>query len=209
MVDRVIGNSVNLLIGSWRSFAFAVATVALLLFTNAGRSRPTVAAWALTVLAAADLWTILRLYWVFSAPAAQLYASDPAIDYMKRQPQPRARDFSSARLSEGRDPNLTGDGLMVHRIRNVLGYHGNQLGRYDKLLHREEGYSQLANPNAWHLLNTQFLLADVDDVSRLFPDAKKVLGPVKDAAGGNVSPILASGRESLRVGRSDNCEGTG
>jgi len=92
-----------------------------------------------------------------------------------------------------RDPGLTGDGLMLHRVRNILGYHGNQLGRYDKLLHREEGYSQLANPNAWHLLNARFLLADVDDVSRLLPDAKKILGPVKDAAGVNVSLFALPG----------------
>jgi len=186
MVDRVIGNSVNLLIGSWRSFGFVVFTVALILLVQRRQISPRIAAWGLTFLAAADLWSILRLYWVFSAPAAQLYASDPTIEYMKRQPQP-GRVLSVQLGYPSRDPNLTGDGLMVHRIRNVLGYHGNQLGRYDKLLHREEGYSQLANPNAWHLLNTQFLLADMEDVSRIVPDAKKVVGPVKDAAGANVT----------------------
>jgi hypothetical protein len=186
MVDRVIGNSLNLLIGSWRSFGFTVATVAVLLFTQRRQISPRVAGWALTILAAADLWTILRLYWVFSAPAAQLYASDPTIEYMKREPQP-ARVLALQFGYPVRDPNLTGDGLMVHRVRNVLGYHGNQLGRYDKLLHREEGYSQLANPNAWQLLNTRFLLADADTVSRYFPQAIKVAGPVKDAAGVTVS----------------------
>jgi hypothetical protein len=186
MVDRVIGNSVNLLTGSWRSFGFAVFTVAALLFVQRRQITPKVAAWALTVLAAADLWSILRLYWVFSAPAAQLYASDPTIEYMKHDPQP-ARVLSLQLGYPSRDPNLTGDGLMVHRIRNVLGYHGNQLGRYDKLLHREEGYNQLLNPNAWHLLNTRFVLADMEDVSRLFPEAKKVVGPVRDAAGASVS----------------------
>lgn len=192
MVDRVIGNSVNLLTGSWRSFAFAVAAVALLLFTQRRQLSARVAGWGLTVLAAADLWTILRLYWAFSAPAAQLYASDPAIDYMKHAQQP-ARVMAVQLAYPVRDPNLTGDGLMVHGVRNVLGYHGNQLGRYDKLLHREEGYSQLGNPNAWHLLNARFLLADVDDVSRLLPDAKKILGPVKDAAGVSVSLFSLAG----------------
>ena len=192
MVDRVVGNSLNLLKGSWRSFAFAIAAVAVLLFTQRKQISPRVAGWALTVLAAADLWSILRLYWAFSAPAAQLYASDAAIDDLKKQPQP-ARVIAVQLAYPVRDPSLTGDGLMVHRIRNVLGYHGNQLGRYDKLLHREEGYSQLANPNAWHLLNARFLLADVDDVSRLLPDAKKILGPVKDAAGVNVSLFALPG----------------
>jgi hypothetical protein len=185
-LDRVVGNSVQLLEGSWRSFGFAIVTVALLLFTQRKQIPVRIAGWGLTVLAAVDLWSILRLYWVFSAPAAQLYASDPTIDYLKRQPQP-ARVLPVQLGYPSRDPGLTGDGLMVHRVRNILGYHGNQLGRYDKLLHREEGYTQLANPNAWKLLNTQYLLADVDDVSRFFPDAKKVVGPARDAAGLNVS----------------------
>jgi hypothetical protein len=84
---------------------------------------------------------------------------------------------------------------MVHRVRNILGYHGNQLGRYDKLLHREDGYSQLANPQAWRLLNTQYLLADVEDVSRFVRDAKRVAGPVKDAAGLNVSLFRLPGEQ--------------
>jgi hypothetical protein len=185
-LDRVIGNSMNLLQGSWRSFAVVIVTVALLLFTQRGKIPVRAAGWALTALAAADLWSILRLYWVFSAPAAQLYASDATIDYLNHQPQP-ARVLPVQLGYPVRDPGLTGDGLMVHRVRNILGYHGNQLGRYDKLLHREDGYSQLANPNAWRLLNTQYLLADAEDVSRFFPDAKKVAGPVRDAAGLSVS----------------------
>ncbi|HUQ18419.1 MAG TPA: hypothetical protein VM099_02295 [Gemmatimonadaceae bacterium] len=185
-VDRAIGNSVELLKGSWRSFAFTIATVALLLFIQRRQIPIRIAGWALAALAAVDLWTILRVYWTFSAPASQLYASDPTIDYLKGQPQP-ARVITLQLGYPSRDPGLTGDGLMVHDVRNVLGYHGNQLKRYDKLLDRDRGYPQLANPNVWHLLNARYLLADVDDVSRFFPNAKKVAGPAKDAAGLNVS----------------------
>jgi len=185
-VDRAIGNSVNLLQGSWRSFAFVIMTVALLLFTQRRQIPIRIAGWALALLAAADLWSILRIYWVFSAPAAQLYATDPTIDYINQQPQP-ARVLPVQLGYPVRDPGLTGDGLMVHRLRNILGYHGNQLARYDKLLDREQGYNQLANPQIWHMLNVKYLLADVDSVGRFFPDAKKVAGPVKDAAGLNVS----------------------
>ena len=141
--------------------------------------------WAIALLAAVDLWTILRLYWVFSAPAAQLYASDAVIDYVKRDPQP-ARVVALQLGFPGRDPNLTGDGLMVHDVRNALGYHGNQLGRYDKLLDREEGYKELLNPNVRQLLNMKFALVDIGDMSHLFADAKLVAGPVKDAAGVSV-----------------------
>jgi hypothetical protein len=185
-VDRAIGNSVNLLNGSWRSFAFVILTVALLLFTQRRQIPMRIAGWALALLAAADLWSILRIYWVFSAPAAQLYASDPTIDYIKQQSQP-ARVLPIQLGYPVRDPGLTGDGLMVHRVRNILGYHGNQLARYDKLLDREQGYNQLLNPQIWHMLNVRYVLADADSVTRLFPDAKKAAGPAKDAAGLNVS----------------------
>jgi Bacterial membrane protein YfhO len=185
MVDRAIANSLHLMIGAWRSFAFVVLAVALLLAMQRQKIPVKVAAWGITLLAAVDLWTILRFYWTFSAPAAQLYATNPAIEYLKHQPQPQ-RVIALQLGYPVRDPDLTGDGLMIHRVRNVLGYHGNQLGRYDRLLHREEGYSQLLNPNAWQLLNARFILAD-DEVARFFPKARKVVGPVKDAAGVTVN----------------------
>jgi hypothetical protein len=185
MVDKVIANSLNLMIGAWRSFAFVVLAVGLLLALKRNKITRAPVGWAIALLAAVDLWTILRLYWVFSAPAAQLYASDPAIQYVKHEPQP-SRVVALQLGFPGRDPNLTGDGLMVHDIRNVLGYHGNQLGRYDKLLDREDGYKELLNPNVRQLLNMKFALVDLGDVSRLFPDAKLVAGPVKDAAGVSV-----------------------
>jgi hypothetical protein len=185
MVDKVVANSLNLMIGAWRSFAFVVLAVGLLLALRRNKLTAPMVGWAIALLAAIDLWTILRLYWVFSPPAAQLYASDPAIEYMKREPQP-SRVIALQLGFPGRDPNLTGDGLMVHDIRSVLGYHGNQLGRYDKLLDREGGYKELLNPNVRQLLNMKFALVDLGDVSRLFPDAKLVAGPVKDAAGVSV-----------------------
>jgi len=186
MVDRVIANSLNVMIGAWRSFAFVILAVAVLLAAQRQKVRPVTVASLITLLAAVDLWSILRLYWIFSAPASQLYASDPTIEYIKRELQP-GRVIALQLGYPVRDPGLTGAGLMVHRIRAVLGYHGNQLGRYDKLLHREEGYSQLLNPNAWHLLNVRFLLVDAEDVSRYFPEAKKVAGPARDASGVTVS----------------------
>jgi len=75
---------------------------------------------------------------------------------------------------------------MVHRIRNVLGYHGNQLGRYNQLIDKEEGYKQILNPNVDHLLNAQYLYTDAKDPSQLFPGAKLVAGPTQDAAGATV-----------------------
>lgn len=185
--DNVVANSLDVMTGSWRSFTFVILTVALILTAQRQKKlSPNIVGWAITLLCAIDLWTILRLYWIFSAPAAKLYASDPTIEYLKHESQP-ARVIGLQMGYPVRDPNLNGDGLMVHRVRNVLGYHGNELGRYDRLLNKDQGFSQLGNPNAWHLLNARFLLVDVPDVSRLVPEAKKLAGPVKDVVGVDVN----------------------
>lgn len=182
-IDRATANSLTLMIGAWRSFGFVVGCVALVLFVQRGQISARIFGWGISLLAAADLWSILRFYWVFSAPAAQLFASNPVIEYLKRQPQPTRVVAVPLGPIGVRDPIFDGDGLMVHRIRNVLGYHGNQLGRYDKLLDRREGYRQLVNPNVWHLLNAQFLLTNANDAPRIFPGASLVAGPVPDASG--------------------------
>jgi hypothetical protein len=79
---------------------------------------------------------------------------------------------------------LLGDGLMVHGVRAVLGYHGNELGRYDVLTGKAEGYRQLGNPNLWQLLNVRYFLTNVPEPP--LDGAQKLVGPVKDAAGNTV-----------------------
>lgn len=182
-IDRAMANSLNLMYGAWRSFAFVIATVALVVFIQRGKIPLRAGALALSLLAAMDLWSILRYYWVFSPPAAQVYASDPTVDYMKRETQP-ARVIALPLAPIGvRDPVLEGDALMVHRIRNVIGYHGNQLGRYNQLMDKDQGYRQIVNPNVWKLLNARFLLTNADNPQEVFPGATRVAGPAQDAAG--------------------------
>jgi hypothetical protein len=50
------------------------------------------------------------------------------------------------------------DYLIEHRIRSVLGYHGNELHRYDELLGGKGVYSQLGNPQLWNLLAVRYIL---------------------------------------------------
>src|SRR5688572_25209392 len=101
---------------------------------------------------------------------------------MQRQPEPgRVLAIPSA----SRDPFLNGDALMSHRIRQVLGYHGNQLGRYNQLMDLEGGGRQIMNPNFWQLANVQYLLTSSEDFT--IPGAERVVGPVTNAFGSTVS----------------------
>ena len=178
--DRIAANAGSLIAGAWRSFAFVALTAGLAIVFLLDRIGAKKFALALAAIAAIDLWTIMRLYWIFSAPASQLFASDILVDALRKQPQP-TRVLALA-LVNTRDPFLGGDALMVHGIRQVLGYHGNQLGRYNNLLGADENYKELVNPNAWRLLNVEYLLADVPDLG-FIPNIKRLAGPVRNAAG--------------------------
>jgi hypothetical protein len=90
--------------------------------------------------------------------------------------------------SEGlmpRDPSYAGDALMVHRVRLVEGYHGNELGRYQRLASRERigDYGNSLNPAFWRLVNARYLYTNGE-----IPDSalRKLVGPVKNASGSTV-----------------------
>jgi hypothetical protein len=76
---------------------------------------------------------------------------------------------------------MRGDALMSHRVRQTLGYHGNELGRYQQLYGVEGGGSNLGNPNFWRLTNTRFLL--IDSPEPPIQGATRVAGPARNAAG--------------------------
>src|SRR6267143_2091265 len=87
-LDAVRANSSALIAGAWRSFAFIALAVALGLATLRGRISTRAAAWGLAALMTIDLWTIERLYWMFSPPAKVIYASDSIVEMLKAEPQP-------------------------------------------------------------------------------------------------------------------------
>ncbi len=186
MLDLVIRNAHAVTMGAWRSFAFVLLAGAVVILYKKGKIPIAAAGWALALAASVDSWTILRNYWVFSPPASITYRSNAAIDYVKRdsvQSRVLALEIEDNPL---RDTDLQGDGLMIHRVRTVLGYHGNQLGRYNQLLQKDDGFPQIFNPRAWQLYNVRYLLTNTGDVSRYFPGSSRVVGPVEDAAGTEV-----------------------
>jgi hypothetical protein len=78
-----------------------------------------------------------------------------------------------------RDPFIDGDALMAHGVRNVLGYHGNELGRYQQLVGPR--LEQLGNPNFWHLMNVKYVLTEAESLN--VGGLTRVVGPVRNAFG--------------------------
>jgi hypothetical protein len=68
---------------------------------------------------------------------------------------------------------------MVHGVRQVLGYQGNSMRYYSELTD-----NALGSPQLWHLLNVKYLLTNTD--STPIPGSRRLVGPVKDAAGTTV-----------------------
>jgi hypothetical protein len=184
-VDAVIANNAALVAGAWRSFVFVGLVAGLGFAFLTGKIAPRPAVLALALLMTLDLWTIERLYWMFSPPAKVIYASDAIVDALKAEPQPMrvmALDFSRSGVP---DAFVGGDALMTHRIRGVLGYHGNQLNRYNELTDARSDPPQLFNPNVLQLLNAKYLLTNIEEIP-FIPNVTQVMGPVRDPSGQDI-----------------------
>ncbi len=199
-VELAMANASAVIAGAWRSFLFVALAAGLGLAWTRDRVPARIVVYGLVMLLAVDSWSVLRQYWGFSPPASVIFASDPTLDYLKRQPQPaRVLAFPLSEDMTWHDPFLRLDGLMVQRIRSATGYHGNELARYQQLAGEDQGYAKaLLDPGFWHIANVRYLLTNVTDIPKaaeLAPlqGAKRVVGPVKDAAGSTVSLFQVPG----------------
>ena len=220
LMQRATANSGSLILGAWRSFAVVLVAAALIWAVSAGRLSSRVVGWCLVALVGLDLRSIERLYWNFSKPASQLYASDPATDYIGRQADPGrvvVLDIRQLGGTVSQDPTLTGcsggaggPSLMVHRIRNVTGCHGNELGRYQRFGDYNDQTTGAYDPARFlsvagaHHENVHFLLTNAADTVMQIIQAQlhagaftHVLGPVRTAAGSTVHLYRVAGENPM------------
>ncbi len=180
--DAIQANANDVILGAWRSAFFVVLTLGVMRARARGNVTTGLAGWLLVGVVALDLWSIERKYWLFSARASELYAEDDIIRYIKAQPQPgRVIALPLSDNMAPHDPFIAGDALMHLGVRGVLGYHGNELGRFQQLYGKDEGYQPIANPNFWSLTNARYFYTNANAVP--FQGAKLVAGPVRNAAG--------------------------
>jgi hypothetical protein len=187
LVVRVDANASAVLMGSLRVALVACATAGIA-WAMGQRRLPLPAAGALlAAVVALDLWSVGRQYWLFSDRADTLYASDAAIDAIKADGQPGrvlALGFQGGGEMARRDPFLGGSALMAQEVRDVMGYHGNELGRYRRLIEATGNSGITGNPNFWALTNSRFLYTNLDQVP--FDESRQLAGPVRNAAGSMV-----------------------
>jgi len=196
LMERARANQPNVILGALRSTFFALLVLALIWIAGTRwEGRRTVIGWSLAALVAADLWTVEHNYWIFSPPARQLYASDPAIDAIRNAPEPgRVYAWDPIRTAEYHDPAFSGDAFMVHRVRQVEGYHGNELGRYQQLLDQARSTGMIVRARFWEHENVRYLYTTLPDTMirtiatrlQMREPFTRVAGPVRNAAGSMV-----------------------
>ena len=197
--DRARDNQGILLMGAVRSLVFVMLTLGALWLAREGRVSSRALAWVLGALLAVDLWSVERHYWNFSRPAREAFATDPAIEAIKAAPEPgRVAVSDPLAAATPRDPVFYGSAMMAHHVRSTTGYHGNELGRYQRLLLAGsalgEGSTDGLRPEFMRHENVRWLYTTIPDslVGTLASQLgfqgqfQKVLGPVKNASGSTV-----------------------
>jgi len=104
---------------------------------------------------------------------------------LKHEAQPMRVLAFPVQPGHGRDVFLSGDALMTHRIREVLGYHGNQLGRYNELVGTNSQDNRIFSANVLRLTNTKYFLTDIPELPFL-GNTTLAKGPVLNASGDTV-----------------------
>jgi membrane protein YfhO len=186
LYDLVVANATRVTLGAVRALVAVALVSGVIMAVARQRLDAGVAVSIVLAVVVLELWSVGRLYWKFMPPASRTYASDAAIDYLRTAPPGRVL---SAPLGEGgkvepHDAEYMGNALMIHGIRQVMGYHGNEIRRYDELLDHDNGNRDVANPQIWRLLNFRYLLTNVDSVP--LNGVRRVVGPVTNAAGSTV-----------------------
>jgi hypothetical protein len=184
LAQLVEQNASALTVGALRSFVAVALALGVLIAVQRGRLRPAAAGGLLVAVVGLDLWSVVRNYWQFVPPAERTFASDPVVEYLRTQSD--SGRVLPLPLPDGapvtpRDPFFGGDALMAHRVRQTLGYHGNELGRYQHLYGGRGESSNIANPNFWRLTNTRFVLTNAPELP--LPGATRVAGPARNAVG--------------------------
>jgi hypothetical protein len=170
--DRVLANAGALQVGSLRLLVFVGLMAAVTLPVVAGRLKPFAGSAALAVLVAADLWSIDRLFFQFSPPAAELFRDDPIISRLRQEKPPfRVLDIGV----------YPGSYLMADDVAQVLGHHGNEVRFYDELLGGKNVWKNVGSPAVLDLTATQFLILPGEQE---LPGFHKVVGPVQTTPGG-------------------------
>ncbi|MGE0354740.1 MAG: YfhO family protein, partial [Gemmatimonadales bacterium] len=164
---QLAANAEFLRAGALRMLVFVVLSGFVLWAILRGMFRGWVPVLALALVVTGDLWSIDRLFFHYSPPAAELFREDPVVSRMK-QDTPPFRVWDPRGI-------YPGSFLMAYDLQYMVGYHGNEVRFYDNLLGGKlSGWPNQDNPNLWDLLALKYIIFPQ---SIPIPGYHEVLGP--------------------------------
>lgn len=133
-----------------RVLVFVGLAAGLVWMVIGSRIRSVAVGFALGAVVLLDLWSAGRHFIRFSPPAEVTFAADEVVQAVR----------TDGRLFRVLPVGAYGENyLMAHGVRSILGYHGNELHRYDELLGGKNVWRMLGNPNVWDVLAVRYLVA--------------------------------------------------
>jgi hypothetical protein len=145
------------------------AAIGVIIAFSRGRvsSRATVI--ALSILVGLDLWSVEKNYINWLPPANVTFAPDQVVRTLRQ-------DSSVFRVLSPGVESYSHNYLATQGIREVLGYQGTELHRYDELLGGKNEWKNAGNPAVLRLVTAKYLVLD-----QALP-ANPMLTPIGDRA---------------------------
>ena len=144
------GAAIAFALVAWRAPKFLVIAAVAMLLTDHGSQ--------------------IRRFIVIDERGADVFAADEGVQAMLADASGLTQPWRAVPLGRV----YMDDYLMEHRIRSVLGYHGNELHWYDETLGGKNRWTHLANPQSWRLLGVRYLL--LDERPSQLPEGFTVIG---------------------------------
>jgi hypothetical protein len=114
---------------------------------------------AAVVLLLADLGVQARRFIEIDERGREVYAADEVVQAIESDATGTTQPWRVLPwLGEPTRPAYMDDYLMEHRIRSVLGYHGNEIHEFDETLGGKNIWRHLTAPQSWRLLAVRYLL---------------------------------------------------
>lgn len=162
--------------GALRLLLVAAAGGAVLFAIRTSRLTGASAVLALLLVVTADLWSLDRKFFEFPGSAAKVFGDDQVTTTLRKTPVPyRVWDPKGGEL-EGALGVYPGSWLMGRDIPQLLGYHGQELRRFDEVLGGKNIWSNQVNLGLLELFGVRYVTLRQ---AQKLPGFHQVLGPVE------------------------------
>ena len=134
-----------------RVFLLGAVALGVIIAFARGRLSPRVAFATLTLLVGLDLWSVERRYINWLPPERITFAPDEVVRTLRQ-------DSSVFRVLNPPGTAYAHNYLATERIREVLGYQGTELHRYDELMGGKNAWANAGNPAVLRLVAAKYIV---------------------------------------------------